>query len=113
MIRDRINVLGFKEPAVEDSIVTFGCPPGLVLSGPNASKCIRNGEWEPDPKNLQCLYNTANCHSPFPPPNEYILPYTNTFDGAMVTYVCWNIHENGLCREVYFLSFKHSELDGK
>ena len=49
----QISVSGFMEPAVEDSVVTFGCPGELVLNGFKTSTCIR-GEWEPDPRNLQC-----------------------------------------------------------
>ena len=33
--------------------VMFTCPPGLVLTGPNTSTCMENGEWEPDLDNRQ------------------------------------------------------------
>ena len=39
---------------LEGSTITFSCPPGLVLTGPNSAICTRNGEWEPDFRNLQC-----------------------------------------------------------
>ena len=39
---------------VEGVSVTFSCSPGLMLSGPNASTCMRNGEWEPDPRDVEC-----------------------------------------------------------
>ena len=39
---------------VEGASVTFACPPGLMLSGPNTSTCIGNGEWEPDPRDVEC-----------------------------------------------------------
>ena len=42
-------------PAVEGTNATFSCPPGLVLTGPNTSTCVRDGEWEPDPQHLKCL----------------------------------------------------------
>ena len=42
-------------PAIEGTNVTFSCPHGLVLNGPNTSTCMRNGEWEPDSQNLTCL----------------------------------------------------------
>ena len=43
----------------------------------------------------------VDCHSPSPPPNGYILPYTSTLEGAIVTYVCWSVqHGTGLCGEV-------------
>ena len=47
---------------VEGASVTFACPPGLMLSGPNASTCMGNGEWEPDPRDVECkskLINTS------------------------------------------------------
>ena len=50
----QVSVLGFTEPAVEDSMVVFACPAELELSGPNTSICTGNGEWEPDPMILTC-----------------------------------------------------------
>ena len=50
----QVRVLGFTEPAVEDSKVVFACPAGLELSGSNTSICTGNGEWEPDPTILTC-----------------------------------------------------------
>ena len=34
--------------------ITFSCPPGLVLSGPNTSTCMENGEWEPTSEEVEC-----------------------------------------------------------
>ena len=34
--------------------ITFTCPPGLVLSGPNTSMCMENGKWEPGTKEVKC-----------------------------------------------------------
>ena len=42
-------------PALEGTTVTFNCLDGLVITGPNTSTCMRNGDWEPDPQNLKCL----------------------------------------------------------
>ena len=42
-------------PALEGTNVTFSCPPGLILTGPNTSTCMRNGEWEPTPQDVKCL----------------------------------------------------------
>ena len=36
------------EPAMEGATVTFECPPQYFLTGPNATTCMRNREWEPD-----------------------------------------------------------------
>ena len=39
---------------VEGSTITFSCPPGLELVGPNSATCSRNGEWGPDLSGLMC-----------------------------------------------------------
>ena len=43
-------------PALEGNTVAFSCPLGMVLTGPNATTCMGNGEWEPDPREfkVQC-----------------------------------------------------------
>ena len=50
------------------------------------------------------LIYTANCGLPPPPPqNGHIIPYTNTLEGAIVTYVCWIVHQEeniSLCTEI-------------
>ena len=47
------------ELAIEGVSVTFTCPPGLVLTGPNTTTCMRNGDWEPDPRDAACVGTTA------------------------------------------------------
>ena len=46
---------------------------------------------------------SATCASPVPPPNGIIMLYSNTLEGAMVTLVCWTIHEtrhqSAMCKE--------------
>ena len=42
------------EPLLFGTTITFTCPPGRALTGPNATTCMENGEWEPDPSNLVC-----------------------------------------------------------
>lgn len=39
---------------VEGSTVSFSCPAGIVLIGPNSATCMENGVWEPDPSQLMC-----------------------------------------------------------
>ena len=39
-------------PPIEGQFVTYTCPPGIILTGPNASVCTGNGEWEPDPRDM-------------------------------------------------------------
>ena len=103
-----VRVKGSTNPALEDITLTFLCPPGLTLG---------NGEWEPDPReavgigkslvygHVSALYMHDNIIShiahiisiapvpncdrpPSPPTNGHILPYTNTLEGATVTYLC-------------------------
>ena len=42
------------DPALKCAVLTFECPPRYVLSGPNTTTCMRNGEWEPDPREVEC-----------------------------------------------------------
>ena len=44
----------YEDPALEGYNITFTCPPGLVLTGPNATMCMGDGEWEPDPRLAKC-----------------------------------------------------------
>ena len=39
---------------VEGNTITFSCPPGLELVGPNSATCTGNGEWGPDLSGLMC-----------------------------------------------------------
>ena len=38
----------------EGSTISFSCPPGFVLTGPDSATCTGNGEWEPDPRGTTC-----------------------------------------------------------
>ena len=49
-----VMALGFSNPALEGNSVNLNCPPGLMLIGPNVSTCMRNGKWEPDPREVAC-----------------------------------------------------------
>ena len=40
---------------VEGQFITYTCPSGFVLTGPNVSVCVGNGEWEPDPREVACI----------------------------------------------------------
>ena len=49
------SVVGYDDIVpVEGSTVSFTCPPGLALTGPNSATCTGNGEWEPDPREIMC-----------------------------------------------------------
>ena len=49
-----VNVIGYKEPAIRGTNVSFNCPKGFLLSGPDTTMCVGNGEWEPDPREAVC-----------------------------------------------------------
>ena len=50
-----VTVNGYKNPALGGLEVTFTCPRhGMMLIGPNSTTCMENGEWEPDPRNVEC-----------------------------------------------------------
>ena len=44
-------------PPIEGQIITYTCPFGFLLTGPNASVCTGNGEWESDPGQVDCIGN--------------------------------------------------------
>ena len=46
--------VGYEDPALEGQNITFTCPPGQMLNGSNASSCMGDGEWEPDPRKVGC-----------------------------------------------------------
>ena len=51
--------MGYMDPAMEGAAIIFECPPQFVLVGPNATTCMGNGEWEPDPRKVECKGITA------------------------------------------------------
>ena len=44
-------------PIMEGQFITYTCPARFILTGPNASVCTRNREWEPDPGEVDCIGN--------------------------------------------------------
>ena len=50
-------------PLMEGQVITYTCPPGFVQTGPNASVCAGNGEWEPDPGEMDCIGNNYAQHN--------------------------------------------------
>ena len=54
--REVIAEVGYSENsiAMEGAVANFSCPPGLVLTGPNTTTCMENGEWEPEPRKIEC-----------------------------------------------------------
>ena len=51
---DSVIIEGYIEPSFEGAILSFDCPPQHVLIGPNTTTCMGNGEWEPDPRDVEC-----------------------------------------------------------
>ena len=42
-------------PLIEGQVITYTCSHGFVRTGPNASVCTGNREWEPDPGEVDCI----------------------------------------------------------
>jgi hypothetical protein len=42
-------------PHREGEFITYTCPHGFALAGLNTSVCTRNGRWEPDPEEVDCI----------------------------------------------------------
>ena len=40
---------------IEGSVANLSCPPEMILSGTNTTTCTRNGVWEPNPQNVNCV----------------------------------------------------------
>ena len=49
-----VNIEGYDDLPKEGRTITFSCPPGFILIGPNSATCTENEEWEPDFAGLMC-----------------------------------------------------------
>ena len=47
-------IINYMDSVIEGTTVTFGCLPDHVLIGPNSTTCMGNGEWEPEPREVEC-----------------------------------------------------------
>ena len=47
--------VGYVDPAREGQTIIFICPRGQILNGSNSFTCMGNGEWEPDPGEVECI----------------------------------------------------------
>ena len=56
---EMINIIGYTRhiPVMEGINVSFSCNSSHILRGPSSSTCMRNGEWEPDPMEVECRGN--------------------------------------------------------
>ena len=54
-----IILVNYDDLPVEDTTITFSCPLGFTLTGPNSATCTDRGTWDPDPSWLMCNYSTG------------------------------------------------------
>ena len=54
LVNKYVKITGYEDPALEGEVITFTCLSGSILTGPNSSTCMGNGEWEPDPREVNC-----------------------------------------------------------
>ena len=52
----KLQITGYSNPGIEGRNVSIRCPPGMVPVGPSTLVCTGNGEWEPDPRKVACVY---------------------------------------------------------
>ena len=70
-------IINYSYPAIEETIAMFSCDNvGYVLTGPSTSTCMRNGEWVPDPRQVQCEGNVAKTLHQC---NSHVMYYNNSY----------------------------------
>lgn len=55
---DSVIAMGHLNLAVNGTVVTFSCPPGLMLNGPGSVMCTHTGQWEPALSEVNCSKDT-------------------------------------------------------
>ena len=61
MVNDSLlHIEDYDGLSIENTVITFSCPPGFMLVGPNSATCTRNGEWEPNFAGVMCRTTTGN-----------------------------------------------------
>ena len=55
---DSVIVMGYHNLSVTGTVVTFSCPPGLMLNGPESVLYTHTGQWEPALSELNCSEGT-------------------------------------------------------
>jgi hypothetical protein len=53
-----VVAMGYLNLAVNGTVVSFSCPPGLTLNGPGSVMCTNTGQWEPAPGAVNCSEDT-------------------------------------------------------
>ena len=51
---DSVIAVGYRNLTINGTVVTFSCPPGLMLNGPKSVICTNTGQWEPAPSAVYC-----------------------------------------------------------
>ena len=62
---ESIWILGYTNAVLEGDKINFTCTSGMELVGPNSITCMANGEWEPNPKEVECKgesFHTTMCN---------------------------------------------------
>ena len=65
LVNEELVIANYRYPAIEGTIAMFSCSSsGYVLAGPWTATCMGNGEWVPDPRQVQCEGNVMSipCH---------------------------------------------------
>ena len=57
---DSVMAVGYRNLSVNGTVVTFSCPRGQTLTGPNSVMCTHSGQWEPPPSAVNCSEDTNN-----------------------------------------------------
>ena len=94
LVNNNVGIVGYNDRALEGDHITFTCPSGLVLNGSNSSMCVGNGEWEPDPREVNCiseLYMTTvagmYCKYQNYAPNSFCTEHVNISMIEMIKYL--------------------------
>ena len=53
------NIEDYDGLPVQNTMITFSCPPGFMVVGPNLATCTEDGEWEPNLGDVMCSNTTG------------------------------------------------------
>ena len=60
---------------MEGAMANFSCPPGMMVNGTNTATCTENGEWKPDPQDVECISMFIRIHIVFTAVTKNILKH--------------------------------------
>jgi hypothetical protein len=72
---DSVIAMGYRNLAVNGTVVTFSCPPGLTLNGQGSVMCTHTGQWEPAPSTVNCSEDTNSYTSSKKCTESYYTPW--------------------------------------